>query len=48
MFAGDDEDVLRSLRVDVSKGDESVVFQHYLGGDLPAGDPTEYAVVHGG
>ena len=47
MFARNDEDMLRGLRVDVAKGDESVVFQHFPGRNAPIGDPTEYAVVHG-
>ena len=47
MFPGDDEYVLGSLGVDITKGDESLVFEHYPGGDPPIGDPTEYAVVHG-
>jgi hypothetical protein len=47
MFPGNDEYMLRGHRVDVPKSDESLVLQHYLGGDPPIGDPTEKAVVHG-
>ena len=42
------QDVLGSLGVDVAKGDEISVFENDVARDLPAGDPTEYAVVHGG
>ena len=47
MLSGNDEYMLGSLRVDVPKSDELLVFQNYPGGYPPIGDPTEYAVVHG-
>jgi len=40
------QDVLGCYGVDVAERHEIGVFQNDIAGDLPAGDPTEYAVVH--
>jgi hypothetical protein len=43
---GDDQYVQRRLRVDVPDGDELVVLVNESGGNLPADNPAEEAIVH--
>ncbi len=48
VLARDHQDVLCGLGVDITESDEAGVFEHDITGDVPPGDPTENAVVHGG
>lgn len=43
----DDQEVRRSLRVDVAEGDNQVVLVDEAGWDVPAGDGAEETVGHG-
>ena len=48
VLSRDHQYVLGSLRVEIAESNEESVFENDGAGDLPTGDPTKCAVVHGG